>query len=170
MSKLPRIIRQTFTIARRDFVATVFTPTFLLFLLSPLFTIGFGLVGGMGASSVASGSTDKTRIVAIVAPAQQAAMRAADARLRAMFPRGDRPATLTLENPTADPQAQARAAFTVRKGADVSAALFGDLAHPTILYDGQGRGDARYMAALAEATLRTNPAQTAPLKIGRAHV
>ncbi|MBP2275139.1 MULTISPECIES: ABC transporter permease [Sphingomonas] len=163
MSKLPRIVRQTFTIARRDFVATVFTPTFLLFLLSPLFTIGFGLVGGMGASSVASGSTDKTRIVAIVAPAQQAAMRAADARLRAMFPRGDRPATLTLENPSADPQAQARATFTMRKGADVSAALFGDLTHPTILYDGQGRGDARYLAALAEATLRTNPTQTAPL-------
>ena len=31
-----RLIRQTMTIARRDFIATVFTPIFLLFLFAPL--------------------------------------------------------------------------------------------------------------------------------------
>ena len=163
MSKLPRIVRQTLTIARRDFVATVFTPTFLLFLLSPVFTIAFGLVGGMGASTVAAGSTDKTRIVAIVAPAQQAAMRAADVRLRGVFSRGDQPSILTMIAPTADPQAQARATFTAGKADDTTAALYGDLTHPTILYGGQGRGDARYLGALAEATLRTDSAQAAQL-------
>ncbi|MET3761827.1 ABC transporter permease [Sphingomonas sp. UYEF23] len=165
ISNTRRTIRQAMTIARRDFVATVFTPTFLLFLLSPLFTIGFGLVGGMGASTVASGSSEKTRIVAIVEPARQDAMRSADARLRDAFARGDRPPLLAIEAPAADPEAQARAAFKSRKGIDASATLFGDLTHPTILYDGQGRADARYLASLAEATLRTDPAQTKPLSI-----
>ena len=36
MSNARRLIRQTLTIARRDFVATVFTPTFLIFLFAPL--------------------------------------------------------------------------------------------------------------------------------------
>ena len=34
MTRLRRQIRQTLTIARRDFVATVFTPIFLLFLFA----------------------------------------------------------------------------------------------------------------------------------------
>lgn len=167
MRRLPRIVRQMLTIARRDFVATVFTPTFLLFLLSPLFTLAFGLVGGLGASSVASGSSARIRLVAIVAPAEQAAMRSADTRLRAMFARADQPATLVLLAPSADPAAQAHAAFdgTKKSDADATAALYGDLARPTILFGGQGRSDARYLAALAEATLRTDPRRTAPLSV-----
>ena len=161
--RFPRIVRQTFTIARRDFVATVFTPTFLLFLLSPVFTIAFGLVGGMGASTVAAGSTEKTRMVAIVTPAQQAVMRDADARLRAVFSRGDQPSILTLVAPGADPEAQARATFRGGKDDDITAALYGDLTKPTILYGGQGRGDARYLASLAEATLRTDAGLSKPL-------
>lgn len=163
MSTLPRIVRQTLTIARRDFVATVFTPTFLLFLLSPVFTLGFGLIGGMGARSVTEGSTAKTRIVAIVAPAQQAAMRNADVRLRAVFSRGDQPSILTIIAPTGDPETQARATFSGGKKDDTTAALYGDLTKPTILYGGQGRADARYLGSLAEATLRTDPRQAAQL-------
>ena len=36
MSISKKAIRQTLTIARRDFIATVFTPMFLFFLLAPL--------------------------------------------------------------------------------------------------------------------------------------
>ena len=144
-------------------MATVFTPTFLLFLLSPLFTLGFGLIGGMSARSVTDGSSAKTRIVAIVAPAQQAAMRAADTRLRQVFSQGDQPPLLTLSAPGADPEAQARAVFKSGKDADTTAALYGDLTKPKILYSGQGRADARYLGSLAEATLRTDTAQAARL-------
>lgn len=158
-----RLVRQTLTIARRDFVATVFTPTFLLFLMSPLFTLGFGLIGGLSASSVTDGSADRTRIVAIVAPAQAAAARAADARLRQVFARGERPSPFMVQTPEADPAAQARAMFGSKRDADVSAVLYGDLARPTVLYGGQGRGDARYLAALAEAALRIDPGRLAPL-------
>ncbi len=68
---LRRLIRQTLTIARRDFVATVFTPMFLVFLFTPVLMLSFGLIGGMGASSVTSASVEKASIVAIVDPAQQ---------------------------------------------------------------------------------------------------
>ena len=158
-----RLIRQTLTIARRDFVATVFTPTFLLFLLSPLFTIAFAMVGGVSAQSMLRASDNKTRTVAFVAPAQQAAMRAADARLRKAFPAGNRPVALSIETPAPDAAAQARAALAGGRGAETSAALFGSLARPTILYGGQGLAEARYLALLAETTLRTDPARLEPL-------
>ena len=56
-----RLIRQTLTVARRDFIATVFTPIFLLFLFAPVIMLSFGAVGGLGAQSVASGSNERTR-------------------------------------------------------------------------------------------------------------
>jgi ABC-2 type transport system permease protein len=45
--KLPETFRAAFVIARRDFTATVFSKTFLLFLLGPLFPLllGVGMVG-----------------------------------------------------------------------------------------------------------------------------
>jgi ABC-2 type transport system permease protein len=161
-SNTRRTIRQALTIARRDFVATVFTPTFLLFLLSPVIMLSFGAIGGLGASSMASGAAEKARIVAIVAADRQAAMRATDARLRNVFPRGDEPPVLTIAAPGADPAAQARAAFS-GAGPDATAALYGDLAAPTILYSGQGRADSRYLAELAESTLRAGKSGAAPL-------
>lgn len=148
-----RLVRQTLTIARRDFVATVFTPTFLLFLFTPVIMLSFGLIGGVGASSMASGSIEKERMVAIVAVAQQPAMRAADERLRRLFAKDDRPPILVLQAPGGDPAGEAHHAFAA-DGADASAALYGDLAHPTILYGGQGGRDATYLAELAETTLR----------------
>ena len=49
ISNFRRMIRQTLTIARRDFVATVFTPTFLIFLFTPVIMLSFGAIGGFGA-------------------------------------------------------------------------------------------------------------------------
>ena len=43
-----RLIRQTMTIARRDFIATVFTPIFLLFLFAPLIMVAFSTIGARG--------------------------------------------------------------------------------------------------------------------------
>ncbi|SDA32968.1 ABC transporter permease [Sphingomonas sp. NFR15] len=157
-----RIVRQTLTIARRDFVATVFTPTFLLFLLSPIIMLSFGLVGAGGATSMATNAADKAQIVAIVAPERQAAMRATDARLRKLFGRSDQPPVLTFETPGTTPATQARAVFA-GAGPDTTAALYGDLAAPTILYGAQGRGDSRYLAELSEGTLRAAASGARPL-------
>ena len=46
---MTRTIRSAWVIARRDFVAVIFSKTFLFFLLGPLFPVlVFGLAGGIG--------------------------------------------------------------------------------------------------------------------------
>lgn len=164
-----RLIRQTLTIARRDFVATVFTPTFLIFLLAPLIMGSFGAIGGLGAATVAKGSESKVRIVAIVPRDQAAVMTAADARLRKIFRRDERPPALVTVAPKGDPDTQARAEFAA-KSYDVSAVLAGPLEAPRILYGAQGSRTADYLAELAEGTLRAmrsggSAALSTPVKI-----
>ena len=149
-----RLLRQTLTIARRDFVATVFTPTFLLFLFAPLIMLSFGAVGGMGAQSVAQGSDEKERIVALAPDASIAAMRAADERLRTIFPRDEQPPQLVVRPAPPAPGVHARTLFDTRE-TDTTAVLYGPLDRPTILFGPMGARASRYLAALAEATLRT---------------
>ena len=153
MSNARRLIRQTLTVARRDFIATVFTPIFLLFLLAPLIMGAFGAVGGLGAQSVASGSADKARIIAIVPDAQTRTVAAVDTRLRAVFrARNDAPAPLTTLRPAADVAAQARAAFASSEH-DTWAVMFGPLDRPHILYHPRGTRSAAYLQLLAQDTL-----------------
>lgn len=150
---LKRTIRQTLTIARRDFVATVFTPIFLLFLFAPVIMGSFGAIGGLGAASVADGGSGKTRILAIVPRPAAATIAAADKRLRAAFRNPDEePPTLTTIDPTGDPAAQARAAFS-NPDYDASAAMFGPFDAPQILYGPRGGRAAAYLALLAGETL-----------------
>lgn len=147
-----RTIRQTLTVARRDFVATVFTPIFLLFLLAPLIMGAFGAVGGLGAASVADGSEAKERVVAILPADQARVMEAADRRLRPMFRRDEAPPALLTVAPAGDPAAHARREFE-RKDVDVVAALYGPLERPTVLRGALGRRSARYFQLLAQETL-----------------
>ena len=156
VSNSRRLIRQTLTIARRDFIATVFTPTFLIFLLAPLIMGSFGAIGGLGAASISKGAGDKNRIVAIVTPDQAATMKSADARLRRIFRGSDeRPPTITYETPKAHPAEQARTELAA-KDYDVSAVMFGPLDKPTIYYGASGGRTADYLAELAEQTLRAD--------------
>ncbi|MFM9827758.1 MAG: ABC transporter permease [Sphingomonas sp.] len=153
MTNRQRMLRQTLTIARRDFTATVFTPMFLLFLLSPLIMISFSVAGALGGSTLARGSTDKTRMIAIASDGDGKAMAAADARLRQVFRPGDAPPPLFIEAPKADPAKQARDKF-LDKGYDASAVLYGPLNKPQVIYAARGGRAADYMAELAEQTLR----------------
>ena len=154
MSDLRRSIRQTLTIARRDFIATVFTPIFLLFLFAPVIMGSFGAIGGMGAASVADGGGggDKSRIVAIVPAALAGAIVAADARLRGGFRPDEAPPALLTLAPSADPTKQARATFDDREY-EAAAVMRGPLDRPTILYGARGSRAADYLALLAQTTL-----------------
>ncbi len=157
MSNFRRAARQTLTVARRDFIATVFTPTFLIFLFAPLLMLGFGLIGGVGAARVSGGDREKVQIVALVAPADGARMLAADKALREIFRRGEAPPMLVVETPRGDAQAQTRALFS-REDVDVSAVLSGPLDRPLIVYGAKGYRTAGYLAQLAEQALRAERA------------
>ncbi len=161
MSSFRRTLRQTLTIARRDFVATVFTPIFLLFLFAPLIMASFGAIGGLGAQSVAEGSADRARIIAIVPDALARPLAEADTRLRVAYRSQDEapPALVTLR-PAADPAAQARAAFAA-KDYDAAAVLYGPLDRPQILYGPRADRSSAYLVLLAQTTLATIPAVTA---------
>lgn len=154
MSNLARTLRQTMTIARRDFVATVFTPTFLLFLLAPVFMFGFGAVGGVGAASMAKSAEGKVRIVAIVPDADREPLRAADSELRRLFRADEAPPPLFFEPPGQDPELQARTLFA-HGDFDVTAALYGPLARPKLLFAPPSIRHANYLEQLAEQAQRS---------------
>lgn len=153
-------LKNMFVIARRDFLSIVATPTFLLFLLAPLFMIGMGAIGGVGASQLADSARGAGRIVAVVDTNDADALRAADIRLRDALPRGERPVTLAIRiaSPTtADPIAIAR-----EKGSDTYAVLSGPLTAPRIVEREQGSSSGRYLALLASEVLLTRAAGTVP--------
>lgn len=149
---MTKFLRQTTVIARRDFIAIVFTPTFLIFLLAPLLMIGFGAVGGMGAARMAEGGIDRNRIVALVDPAAAARMAHVDARMRGIYRTGEMPPALESRTPGANPAAQARALLE-DDAIEVSAVLYGPLDHPTILHGPKGTRTGAYLGELAEQTL-----------------
>lgn len=152
MSRLPRSLRQMLTIARRDFIATVFTPIFLLFLFAPALMGSLSALGGMSAAAMDDSTADKSRIVAIVAPTAAEVMRREDARLRALYRRDDTPSDLLIQSPGRDPAVQARALMADRTR-DVDAVLYGPLDRPQLLLAPRNRRTGDYMDALAQATL-----------------
>lgn len=147
-----RTLRQALTIARRDFVATVFTPIFLLFLFAPVIMGSFGAIGGLGAASVAGESIDKARLVAIVPRELAQPMAEADLRLRAAFRPDEAPPALMTIDPAGDTDAQARRAFGHAEY-DATAVLHGPLDRPTILRGPLEKRSARYLELLAHETL-----------------
>ncbi|KTT76133.1 ABC transporter permease [Sphingomonas endophytica] len=162
MTRARRYLRQTLTIARRDFTATVFTPIFLLFLFAPLIMASFGAIGGLGAANASQGSADKARLVLLLAPAEQRMVGTADTRLRALFTGDRQPPAIDARAAAGDPHQQARAAFDDAR-VDVAAVLYGTLDQPTILYAAGNRDDARYLAVVARQAVLTVRAGTAPL-------
>jgi ABC-2 type transport system permease protein len=146
-------LRNMLVIARRDFLAIVATPTFLLFLLAPLFMIGMGLAGGMGASQLADSARGAGRIVVVAEPADIDDYRAADARLRAALPR--EPAVVELR--VATPETNILA-IANEKGSDTYAVMSGPLDQPRILEREADSSAGRYLALLASEVVRSRAA------------
>lgn len=152
MSRVSRTLRQTLTIARRDFIATVFTPTFLIFLLAPLIMLGFGAIGGMGAANMADSSAEQIKIVALAGDDEGVRLKRADRDLRRVFRDSEAPPRLEIRPISVDPAQQARALFN-DEDIEVSAVLYGPLERPTVLHGVAGARTATYMATLAEQAL-----------------
>lgn len=161
-----RLLRPALVVARRDFTATVLTPAFLVFLLAPLLMLSIGAVGGFGAAQVAEQGRGQQRLLVIAAPAEAAAIEAADASLRRLFGPDDRPAALATVPAGPDPAAQARRLFLSGAG-DVAAVLYGPLARPVIVRGADGGRAAGYLAAVANAAAGAKaqePVDTVELK------
>lgn len=154
------LLRNIVIVARRDFLSIVATPTFLLFLLAPLFMIGLGAIGGLGASQLADSARGASRIVVVADAADTGALRAADARLRDALAGRDRPVTLEIRLPgakAADPVAIAK-----EKGSDTLAVMSGALERPRIVEREADSRSGRYLALLATEVLRDRAAGDVP--------
>lgn len=149
-------IRSMFVVARRDFLAIVATPTFLLFLLAPLFMVAMGLAGGVGASQLADSARGAGRIVVVADTTDVEALRAADRRLRDAFTRGEAPPPLEFR--IAGQEAPDPLAITREKGTDTYAVMSGALESPRIVERNAEGGSGRYLALLANQVLRDRAA------------
>lgn len=156
-------IRSMFVVARRDFLAIVATPTFLLFLLAPLFMVAMGLAGGMGASQLADSARGAGRIVVVADAADVEALRAADRRLRDAFTRSEAPPPLEFR--IAGQEVPDPLAITREKGTDTYAVMSGPLESPRIVERNAEGSAGRYLALLANQVLRDRAAgDVAPVK------
>lgn len=145
-----RLLGPALVIARRDFTATVLTPTFLIFLLAPLLMFLVGTVGGLGAQHFVAQSRAKQRLVAVASPTELEAIRRADSQLRDLFVPDDEPPPLELRPAGSDPAREARE-ILASQNKEISAVLHGPLAAPGVLRGPDGKRDAGYLTALASA-------------------
>jgi ABC-2 type transport system permease protein len=166
---MKRLFSDAAVIARRDFMATVATPTFLIFLLAPLFMLALAVAGGAGVATMASKTESLTRITAIVPVSQGESFAAADAALRPLYRPEDQPPELKVLMPGAHPASEAQKQIS---SGNSTAVLFGAPARPHILYATNSDRHARYLAELAEqvaradrASLKTNERASAAVMI-----
>lgn len=157
-----RLIRQTAVIARRDFIATVATPTFLVFLMAPFFMLGFALVGGLGAAQVSRGPETRTEIVLLVDDGRGAALLAADRALRTIYRPFEAPPPVRVHPPAGAATPQLARALLNRDHISTAAVLYGPLEAPTILAAPGGERVTAYLEQLAERVLRDARGTIAP--------
>jgi ABC-2 type transport system permease protein len=119
------LLRAALVIARRDYVATVWSKTFLLFLIGPLFPILFGIIFGSVGANLDRGAARP--MVAVAAEAHEA-RAIADARARIAARIGDKalPA-LHIVPPVDDP-----AKLLADRSANVAVVLGGGLDRPSL--------------------------------------
>lgn len=154
------MIRQAMVVARRDFVAVVGTPTFLLFLLAPLFMILMSVLGVTGAAQIADSSQDKTRIGVIADAGDSAYLLAADQRLRELLPEKLRPPKLEIIPSHGSAAKDVAQAMLAHPDPDFVAILYGPLDKPVILKEDGRRSE--YLSTLAEQVLRDRKAGITP--------
>jgi ABC-2 type transport system permease protein len=140
----------TWVVARRDFLALVATPTFLLFLLAPLLFVALSTLGSLSAESLVTNAGATQRVIAQVPEAEREAFVATDVRLRGMVSGLEPPRLLVLPADTVHGDALAAA----RRNPDVVAILTGNAARPVIAERDGGRAGGRYLALLADSVAR----------------
>jgi ABC-2 type transport system permease protein len=142
-------------VARRDFIALVATPTFLIFLLAPLFFAMISIGGGAGSVYLASTADDqKPEVVVALSDAQFGdRLKASDLAMRKVYGDDPKKSDLVIITPSTNPEAQAKALFA-DETQKVQAVAYGNNAAPTIVYKMNTRWRGEYLALLYENVAR----------------
>jgi ABC-2 type transport system permease protein len=142
------LLIQALVIARRDFTAIVWTPTFLIFLLAPLFMFAVATLGELGAARVIEGQ--QARALILAAPDELARLRSAERQVRAIVGADPGPPIVSLQE-----RASVEDARKVLRRDDVSAIMYGPATGRTILHEPAGADAARYLAQVQAAATGT---------------
>ena len=102
-----RLLRSAYVIGRRDFAATVFSKTFLLFLLGPLLIIVVASLMGHTTGQMAREDL-RSRVAVVAAQDEFEEIQAARARLDAALAQEELPEFVHVQ-PASDPQGQVKA-------------------------------------------------------------
>lgn len=165
--------QSAFVIARRDFVATVWSRTFLFFLIGPLVIIGFSLAFGTLTSRMARADIQAT-VAVIAKPSDFAALSGARERLNPAFGQRSLPDLVRAE-PKGDIRRQAHALLSA-PGKRIIAVLSGLPDDPTLTgADDRGLSqrltlildEARQQRALASAGRSAEPVRLKMVDVQR---
>lgn len=166
-----QLIQNGMVIARRDFMAVVATPTFLLFLLAPFLMLGISIASGIGGAYLAKGSQESRQMIIIASPADAKRLGAEENALRKrLYGSGGGPPAVRTVLPEPDADAQ-QARLLAEKARDVTAVMRGPIDQPTIMHiTGEAR-DGRFLALVAEETLRSEKlGQTPEMRLSRPEI
>jgi ABC-2 type transport system permease protein len=159
---MTKLFRSAYVIGRRDFAATVFSKTFIFFLIGPLFPVLLGgLFGGIGAR--VANQTQETR-VAVIAPRAEFE-RIAEARVTLAQAVGDHGIVeLVGVSPSTDLERQVGELLNEQNHPYV-AVLSGGLEKPRLTGDVSSGGLTASQVALLVDSARTEKAKAEPLAV-----
>jgi ABC-2 type transport system permease protein len=141
-------------VARRDFIALVATPTFLIFLLAPLFFAMISIGGGAGSVYLAQSAPGKPEVaIALTNTEFGAKLKAADIAMRKVYGIDPKTSSLSIVSSSDDPGAQAKTLFDDERQ-KVQAVAYGDPTAPTIVYKMGEQWRGQYLALLYENVAR----------------
>ncbi|GAA4048020.1 ABC transporter permease [Parerythrobacter jejuensis] len=144
------LIQAAFVIARRDFLAILFSRAFLFFLLGPLFPIVVGgLAGGIG--NQVKQEVANPELAVLMAPAERDSVVAAHRALAGQLGSSLPPLTVLQDDPGADPQS-----ILAEKRANIAAILSGTRAEPVLTGPEDQLGRMQGRVALITATALGN--------------
>ncbi|WP_217352614.1 ABC transporter permease [Sphingomonas sp. ID1715] len=147
-----RLLQQALVVARRDFTAITLTPTFLIFLLAPLFMFGIATIGSLGAVRAIEGQQRPVLVLAASEPLERLRQTERELRGVAGSDPGAPPATFSLA--ASEP---ARVAAHALRHGRASAVLFPTPSGPEIRHAVGAERDAAYLSLLAAAASGTQP-------------
>ena len=139
------MLQSAYVIGRRDFVATVWSKTFLFFLIGPLFIMGISFLFGMTSGKMAREDL-RSSLAVISSKAEFEEIRAAHARLNPAFGEHGLPDLIHAE-PQDRLDAQVKALLGA-KDKRVRAVLTGGVAQPRLTGDVGEQGSTRKQVQL----------------------
>lgn len=149
---MKQYLQACFTVARRDFMAIVATPSFLLFLLAPLLFVAIGAASAVGTKNLAASGEEKPRILAILPADELMLLKQADDELRKSLGPQHLPHRIQFETPS--PSQADMGEYFQQNGSALYSLLHGSLNQPIIMQRQEISSSGQYLTLLVQQAAR----------------